>query len=51
MSLCLGPRGLSNEWKPIDSYGCISEIKARARMEMEEKYLAAPNVIGVIVGR
>lgn len=27
------------------------EIKARARMEMEEKYLAAPNVIGVIVGR
>lgn len=27
------------------------EIKARARMAMEEKYLAAPNVIGVIVGR
>ena len=27
------------------------ENKARARMAMEEKYLAAPNVIGVIVGR
>jgi hypothetical protein len=27
------------------------EIKAKARMAMEEKYLAAPNVIGVIVGR
>ena len=27
------------------------QIKARARMRMEEKYLAAPNVIGVIVGR
>ena len=27
------------------------ENKAIARMEMEEKYLAAPNVIGVIVGR
>jgi hypothetical protein len=27
------------------------ENKALARMEMEEKYLAAPNVIGVIVGR
>jgi hypothetical protein len=25
--------------------------KAIARMEMEERYLAAPNVIGVIVGR
>lgn len=27
------------------------ENKARARMAMEEKYLAAPNVIGIIVGR
>ncbi|MGN6285870.1 MAG: hypothetical protein ACTHM2_12050 [Afipia sp.] len=27
------------------------ENKAIARMEMEERYLAAPNVIGVIVGR
>lgn len=27
------------------------EIRAKARMAMEEKYLAAPNVIGVIVGR
>ncbi len=27
------------------------ENRARARMAMEEKYLAAPNVIGVIVGR
>lgn len=27
------------------------EIKAKSRMKMEEKYLAAPNVIGVIVGR
>ena len=27
------------------------EIKAKSRMRMEEKYLAAPNVIGVIVGR
>ena len=27
------------------------EVKAKSRMRMEEKYLAAPNVIGVIVGR
>ncbi|MES2752213.1 MAG: hypothetical protein V4661_12660 [Pseudomonadota bacterium] len=27
------------------------DIRAKARMAMEEKYLAAPNVIGVIVGR
>src|ERR1700754_4118253 len=27
------------------------EIRTRARMKMEEKYLSAPNVIGVIVGR
>ena len=27
------------------------EVKAKSRMRMEEKYLSAPNVIGVIVGR
>ncbi len=35
-----------------ESRGLLTqEIRAKARMAMEEKYLAAPNVIGVIVGR
>jgi hypothetical protein len=35
-----------------ESRGLLTpEIKTRSRIAMEEKYLSAPNVIGVIVGR